>query len=157
MIKRLSNEDISRFEEICASLSEPPSKEGASIGTYNEKRLHRAIKRFITEDESSFEVKVGTSVADVYRDGIVYEIQTGSFFPLTKKVAAYLANSENEVRIIYPVATKNTVVRLDTSTGEVLRKRAMNTKKGALSILPELIYLSDFLKNRKYCYHFFGS
>ena len=152
MIRRLASDDISRFESICADLASPFSEAGETIGTFNEKRIHRAIKRFITEDETCYEIKVGSSVADVVFGGIIHEIQTGSFFPLTKKIAAYLANSENEVRVIYPVATKNTVVRLDTSTGEVLRKRAMNTKKGVLSILPELIYLSDFLKNPRLCF-----
>ena len=152
MIKRLSSDDISRFEEICASLAIPLSESGESIGTFNEKRVHRAIKRFITEDESHHEIKVGSSVADVLHDGVIYEIQTGSFSPLKKKITAYLAASCNYVRIIYPIVVKNRIVRLETSTGEVLRTRTVNTKKSARDILPELIYLSDFLKNPALCF-----
>ncbi len=152
MIKRLLNDDILRFEAICASLSSSLSTAGESIGTFNEKRVHRAIKRFVTEDESCYEIKVGSSVADVLFGGTIYEIQTGSFYPLTKKIAAYLAEAKNEVRIICPVVTKNRIVRLDTATGEVLRTRTMNTKRGAINILPELIYLSDFLKNPRLCF-----
>ena len=152
MIKRLSNEDISRFEAICTHLALPFSESGESIGTFNEKRVHRAIKQFINPDTACHEIKVGPSVADVISDGMIYEIQTGSFRPLTKKVAAYLGESKNNVRIICPIVTKNTVVRLDTSTGEILRSRKMNTKKSAINILPELIYLSDFLKNPRLCF-----
>ena len=152
MIKRLSEEDLSRFEEICSSLFTPLSSESASIGTYNEKRTHRAIKRFITEDESCFEIKVGASVADVYKDGTVYEIQTGSFFPLTKKIAAYLAAGESEIRVIYPVITKRRIVRVDAETGEILRSRLSSAKGSPADILPELIYLSDHLNNPRLCF-----
>ncbi len=152
MIRRLSEEDISRFEGICASLALPSSNEGASIGTYNEKRIHRAIKRFITEDESCFEVKVGSSVADVYREGIVYEIQTGSFFPLTRKIASYLEAGESEIRVIYPIITKRRIVRIDKDSGEVLRSRMSSAKQTPAKILPELIYLSEYLKNPRLCF-----
>ncbi|MBR2388795.1 MAG: hypothetical protein IKB02_10090 [Clostridia bacterium] len=152
MIKRLSSDDVRRFEAICASLSLPLSESGDSIGTFNEKRVHRAIKRFISEDESSYEIKVGSAVADVLSGGIIYEIQTSSFRPLTKKVAAYLAEAKNEIRIIHPIVVKNRIVRLDTSTGEVLRTRTMNMKRTARDILPELIYLSDHLKNPRLCF-----
>ncbi len=152
MKKRLSNDDILRFEAICASLALPFCESGESIGTFNEKRVHRAIKRFITEDESHYEIKVGSSVADVLFGGTIYEIQTGSFYPLTKKIAAYLGEAKNEVRVICPIVVKNKIVRLDTSTGEVLHTRTVNTKRGAINILPELIYLSDFLKNPRLCF-----
>ena len=56
MIKRISPNDSLRFKEICTSLAVPLCAENASIGTYNEKRIHRTIKRFITDDESRFEV-----------------------------------------------------------------------------------------------------
>lgn len=152
MIKRLLNDDILRFHEICRDLALPVCESGESIGTYNEKRVHRAIKRFISEDESCYEIKVGSSVADVLSGGVIYEIQTGSFYPLTKKVAAYLGEAKNEVRIVCPVVTRNKIVRIDTTTGEVLHTRTVNTKRGAIDILPELIYLSDILKNPRLCF-----
>ena len=152
MIRRLSDEDLLRFEAICDSLRTPLSAEAVSIGTYNEKRIHRAIKRFVTEDEGCFEIKVGTSVADVYKDGTVYEIQTGSFFPLTKKIAAYLAAGESEIRVIYPIISKRRIVRVDKETGEVIRSRMSSAKQYPTKILPELIYLSDNLKNPRLCF-----
>ena len=59
MIKRLTENDFSRFEDICSSLCSPLYKESDWIGVYNEKRVHRAIKKFVCEDESCYEVKVG--------------------------------------------------------------------------------------------------
>ena len=149
MIKKLTNENLDRFENICRELSAPIYKEAEGIGTYNEKRTHRAIKRFITEDEACFEVKVGSSVADVLCDGVIYEIQTGSFYPLTKKIANYLASSEYEVRVIYPIISSRRIVRVDKDTGEVIRSRMSSAKQNPSKILPELIYLSDVLKNRR--------
>ena len=152
MIKRLTDADALRFADICDALRSPLYKERESIGTYNEKRTHRAIKRFVCDDESCFEVKVGSSVADVYADGTVYEIQTGSFLPLKKKIAAYLAAGVGEIRVIYPVITKRRIVRVDEETGEVLRSRMSSAKQTPRKILPELIYLSDCLKNPRLCF-----
>ena len=149
MIKRITDEERSRFESICLELSAPLYKEREGIGTYNEKRIHRAIKRFICEDESCFEVKVGSSVADVLCDNVIYEIQTGSFYPLTKKIANYLESSEYEVRVVYPIISRRRIVRVDKDSGEVLRSRISGAKQKTTKILPELIYLSSCLKSRR--------
>lgn len=149
MIKKISESEIHRFEQICLELSAPLYKSADNIGTYNEKRTHRALKRFICDDEACFEVKVGSSVADVLCDGVIYEIQTGSFYPLTKKIKNYLESSEYEVRVVYPIISHRRIVRVDKDTGEVLRSRMSSAKQKVTKILPELIYLSDALCSRR--------
>ena len=156
MIKRLSNEDFSRFEEICASLSSPLNQKSDWIGIFNEKRVHRAIKKFVCEDENCFEVKVGSSVADVLSGGVIYEIQTGSFYPLTKKIATYLSSSNYEIRVIYPIISKRKIVRVDKDTGEVLRARLSSAKQSITKILPELIYLADNLRHRRLSFEIYS-
>ena len=149
MIKRITSEDLARFESICKKLYTSLFKEREGIGTYNEKRIHRAIKEFICEDESCFEVKVGSSVADVLCDNVIYEIQTGSFYPLTQKIANYLGSSEYEVRVVYPIISRRRIVRVDKDSGEVLRSRISSARQTPTKILPELVYLSDCLKSRR--------
>ncbi len=156
MIKRIPDEERSHFEEICSSLSSPLYKESDWIGIYNEKRVHRAIKKFVSDDENCFEVKVGSSVADVLSDGVIYEIQTGSFYPLTKKIATYLSSSDYEIRVIYPIISKRKIVRVDKDTGEVLRSRLSSAKQNPTKILPELVYLSDSLKSRRLSFEIYS-
>ena len=156
MIKKLSEERLARFEAICASLSSPLCNGSDWIGIYNEKRIHRAIKKFVCDDESCFEVKVGSSVADMLSEGVIYEIQTGSFYPLTKKITAYLSSSDYEIRVIYPIISKRKIVRVDPDTGEVLRARLSSAKQKPTKILPELVYLSDNLKNRRLSFEIYS-
>lgn len=156
MIKRLSDDELCRFEAICSSLSSPLDNGGDWIGIFNEKRVHRAIKKFVCEDENCFEVKVGSSVADVLSDNVIYEIQTGSFYPLTKKVATYLSSSDYDIRVIYPIISKRKIVRVDKDTGEVLRSRISSQKQNPTKILPELVYLSDSLKNHRLSFEIYS-
>ena len=156
MIKRIPHEELSRFEDICASLASPLYQESDWIGIYNEKRVHRAIKKFVCEDENCFEIKVGSSVADVLSGNVIYEIQTGSFYPLTKKISGYLSSSDYEIRVIYPIISKRKIVRVDKDTGEVLRSRLSSAKQKPIKILPELIYLSDSLKSRRLSFEIYS-
>lgn len=156
MIKRLSSDELCRFEAICSSLSSPLDNGGDWIGIFNEKRVHRAIKKFVCEDENCFEVKVGSSVADVLSANVIYEIQTGSFYPLTKKVATYLSSSDYDIRVIYPIISKRKIVRVDKDTGEVLRSRISSQKQNPTKILPELVYLSDSLKNHRLSFEIYS-
>ena len=63
----------------------------AGIGTLREKRLHMAVKRYLSPDATGQEVPVrelgeaGTArdrIADVrLPDGHIFEVQTGGFYP----------------------------------------------------------------------------
>ena len=82
------------------------------IGTLNEKHLHAILKDYMTEDNAHQEVRLDDHiitarypikddkvikrdadryVADILTDaGEIIEIQTGSFYPLAKKIDFYL-------------------------------------------------------------------
>jgi len=63
------------------------------IGTLNEGRLHQALKALYVDESGEAEISVGDYVADVRgADNVLYEIQTGSFTPLKKKLATLLEN-----------------------------------------------------------------
>ena len=149
MTRILTTAEKERFASLCALHSAYEIKADATdgIGTFNEKRLHRIIKEFVCADQSCFEVKLGGSVADVFCDGVITEIQTGSFFPLKKKVNSYLSLTDNVVKIIHPIIAKKKIVRVDPLTGEVLRTKASPKKETPSKILPELVYLCDHLRS----------
>ena len=133
------------FARLCAlDLSEkPPDPNG--IGTYNEKRLHRIIKKFVCDDESCFEQRVGKYVADVLCDGVISEVQTGSFYPLKEKLGYYIGNTDLSVRIYHPITAGKRIIRIDPRTGEILRSRMSPSKNCAADILPELFWISGLL------------
>lgn len=133
-----------RFADICRrdAEREPPASYGG-IGTYREKRLHRILKSFACEDTSTHEIPVGSYIADVLTEGHIYEIQTGSFRLLRKKLEYYLNETDLQVTVIYPIIARKTIIRMDKETGEVLRKRLSPTKGRVEDILPELYWVSD--------------
>ncbi len=146
-----SAEELALFASLAEKHSayEVRPEGGSGIGTYNEKRIHRILKEFICDDEACFEVKVGGAVADVVFDGTINEIQTGSFFPLAKKVSAYLEKTDMPVRIFYPVISHRQLVRVDAVSGELIRQRMSPKRESPAKILPELIYLSEHLQSER--------
>lgn len=133
-----------RFDALCRQwLSIASVRDSEGIGTYNEKPLHKILKRTFSENADAFEVACGTYVADVREEGRITEIQTGGFYPLAPKLAYFLNNTTDEITVVHPVTEMLTIVRIDPETGEVLR-RAKSPKKGrARDVLPELWYLRE--------------
>ncbi len=140
----MTDERTERFDALCEEwLSLSGVRDSEGIGTYNEKPLHKILKRTVTDDETCFEVGVGSYVADVREDGRITEIQTGGFYPLAPKLAYFLRETEDKITVVHPVTEELTIVRIDPETGEVLR-RAKSPKKGRVrDVLPELWYLRE--------------
>ena len=108
------------FDGICRSVA-AEGLEGAGIGTMAEKRMHKALKRYICPDESCHEVRIkpdgtastedrekaesgrGGYIADIYKDGEIFEIQTAGFYPLKKKIEFYLKNTDFKVTVVHPL------------------------------------------------------
>ena len=148
-MKMVCEEDKSRFAKICREIVNEPipgaGAEGSGIGTYNEKRMHMALKRFVCEDPGCYEVDVGNRyIADVMCDGEIYEIQTGSLYPLKKKLQYYLDNTDCHVTVVHPVAHKKKVIWIDPATGEMkIPSRGSTHRPGPAQMLPEIIYISE--------------
>lgn len=140
--------DKEKFSSLCEELS-ANATEGDSIGTYNEKRLHRIIKRLISQNESDYEYKIGRHVADVFDGKTITEIQTGGFYPLRKKIDYYLSNTEYFVRVIKPVVAEKRIVRVDKESGEVIRCRRSPLRARLGKRLLDFSYLGEcFLSSR---------
>ena len=152
----MTQEDIQRFAELCRQDRALCENDGDSIGTYNEKRLHRIFKRYITEDADCYEKRVGRYVADVLCDGTFTEIQTGSFRSLTSKVAAYIESGEGSVCVLYPVICEKTLIRADKDTGEIIRTSRSPKRGSAADVLGQMYYLRDLVGEPRFCVRVMG-
>ena len=127
------------------------------IGTLGEKQMHAAIKRFICPDTSKHEVKMDRKsdqeaqgsktrrfVADILDGKNVYEIQTGSFAPLVKKIKWILENTDYNVTVIHPIAESKWVNIIGDDCN--ISRRYKSPQKGKIEDLAsELFYIRDFI------------
>ena len=150
------------FDSICRSVA-AEGLLGEGIGTMAEKRMHKALKRYICPDESCHEVRIrpdgtpstedrekaesgrGGYIADIYKDGEIFEIQTAGFYPLKKKIEFYLKNTDFRVTVVHPLVECKWSVWVDPETGETTPPRRSPKKEKPTDLLPEIFWLSGFL------------
>ena len=141
---------FARFEKLCDSFDTTMAKRDSSgIGTYNEKLLHKALKHAICEDGGCLEVGVGAYVADVLLDGEIFEIQTGGFYPLAKKIEYLLENTEYNITVVHPIISELLLVRVDDGTGEIVRKKRSPKKEKPCDIFSEMYYLKKLVLSER--------
>lgn len=145
----VSAEERARFASLCArELGRELHTADGGIGTLSEKRMHRVLKHYVCPDSSRHEINMGGKyVADVLDGGEIYEIQTGSFYPLAKKLKYYVESTDFHVTIVHPVAAKRYLVWIDPETGEAAPRRLSPKRESAADVLPELIYIWDLLRS----------
>ncbi len=115
----------------------PPPMPDNDIGTLGEKSLHAAVKRWYARPGDRLEVHLDGYVIDIVRGDHLIEIQTRNFTALKRKLA-YLTGS-HPVRLIYPVARKKWIVRLEDD-GRTERTRRKSPKKGRVEdVFRELV------------------
>ena len=105
-----------------------------SIGLLNEGPLHAALKAAYTANGGAAEVPVESFVADAVRGGVMYEIQTGSFSGLQRKMST-LADV-GPVVLVHPIPQTTYIVKEEDGKESPRRK---SPKHGRLShIVSEL-------------------
>ena len=142
------------FTRLChEELSREKVREG--IGLYEEKRLHSVLKRWLYDDFSAHEQKVTGKgdkkrrfVADVLTpDGHIYEIQTGALYPLAKKIAFYIEQTDHTVTVVHPLMARKHVNWILPDSGELTARNLSPLHEGVLHALcelkPFLPYLGD--------------
>ena len=111
--------DKLRFELCIRENILSERRDGENIGTYKEKRLHQILKKFIEEDETMHERAIGPYVADVLRENEIFEIQTGSFYPMKEKIKYYLVETDYSINIIRPLPYIKWCIWIDPDSGEI--------------------------------------
>ena len=112
-----------------------------AIGTLNEGPLHAALKAAYAANGGEQEVSVDGFVADAVRGGTIYEIQTGSFSGLYRKLST-LAD-QGPVVLVHPISHTTVIVKEDEPG-----KTRKSPKHGQLiHIVNELVYLPTLLEH----------
>lgn len=115
------------------------------IGTLGEKTLHAVVKNYVEPDEDYHEVPLQGYVADVYREGHVFEIQTANFNTMREKLKTFLPLYQ--VTIVYPVPATKWLRWIDEETGEVTERRRSPKKGTPQAVFRELYKIKSFLRD----------
>jgi len=114
------------------------------IGLLNEKPLHAALKEWYRCDGDQVEVPLDGFVVDLVHDELLIEIQTRGFSSMRRKFDRLL--DLHPIRLVYPVAAKKWIVKLDDDGREASRRRS--PKRGiALDVCAELVSFPSLLSH----------
>lgn len=105
--------------------------------------LHVALQQYYAGEDGAVEVVVDSYRADVIRDGVIYEIQTGSFNALKKKLKDLI--QRHQVVLVYPATAIKHIVKIEPETGEVLSIRKSPRKGTEVDICQHLPFLAELL------------
>lgn len=125
------------------------------ITTYHERSLHAFLKSRFCPDEEKHEVKIGKFVADACDGNVIFEIQTGNFGPLAKKIKFYLENTDYKIVIVRPLGKNRRIFWLDKESGELKRSQRPSPKHENLaSGIADLYYLRELFGNERLSFCF---
>jgi uncharacterized protein (UPF0332 family) len=118
----------------------------SGIGTQNEKSLHRTLKLLYAASPESVEVPKEGFICDaIGKTGEVIEIQTGSFGPLKKKLAAL--TKLGKVKLVHPVAF-STIVEFYNAKGMLVSKKKSPKKGSIWEIFKSFLYAPALIQLR---------
>ena len=92
-----------------------------NIGELNERSLHRALKKRYAAQGGAMEQAVDGFVADVLVGERIVEVQTGTFWPLQKKLPQLLERFH--VTLVYPVARDRYIVKVPEDPDALTTRR----------------------------------
>ena len=114
------------------------------IGTLNEGPLHQALKALYLTPSGEEEVPVGSFVADVRaEDEVIYEIQTGGFAPLKRKLAELIES--HQVVLVHPIAAVRYIVKLPEEEDGQASRRKSPKRASVANIVEELVSIPHLL------------
>ncbi len=119
-----------------------------TIGTYQEKSLHAALKSWYAAPGDKAEHAVDGFVADLVRADEVIEIQTRNFAALKRKLAALLPR--HRVRLVHPVPSRKWIVRLDRDGATVLSRRRSPKRGTVLDVFDELVSIPHLVAHPRF-------
>ncbi len=114
------------------------------IGTLNEGPLHQALKSLYLTGNGEEEVPVGSYVADVRaEDEVLYEIQTGGFAHLKRKLATLIES--HRVVLVHPIAAIRYIVKLPVEEEGQASRRKSPKRSSLANIVEELVSIPHLL------------
>ena len=123
-------------------------RQGNGIGLYNEGWLHSSLKRLYGTPDARYEVKIDGFVVDIAQNGMLVEIQTGSFYRLRRKLSCLLDNYR--IKVVYPLPVEKTIVVLDRDKKRVLYRRRSPKKQSEIDLVDQIMYILPHLHNPRF-------
>lgn len=114
------------------------------IGTLRETSLHAALKRLLTQAGDRVEVPIDGFVADIVRDDLVIEVQTGGFSALKGKLPRLL--ERHRVRVVHPIASERWIVHTNRR-GERIGRRKSPWRGRLEHLFLELVSIPDLARH----------
>ena len=87
----------------------------------SETSLHHKLKTFYAGNDGITEAVIDGYMIDVVKNDLLFEIQTKNFYSLKPKLE-YLI-SQNQIRVIYPIALKRWITVFPKDGNRPIRKR----------------------------------
>ncbi|MBQ9784850.1 MAG: hypothetical protein IJW29_05055 [Clostridia bacterium] len=151
-VSRVSDADRARFARLCTEAALSRRSEGdGGFGTLAEKRMHAVIKRYICPNEDFHEVGMADArfIADVRIGNEIFEVQSGSFYPMKKKIAYYLEKTDCTVTVVHPITVDKWITEIDPASGELLSRKKSPKHERASDLLAELYPLIAHLPHER--------
>ena len=115
-----------------------------TIGLLNEKPLHAALKEWYRRDGDMVEAPLEGFVVDLMRGDLLIEIQTRGFSSMRRKFDRLL--DLHPIRLVYPVAAKKWIVKLD-GDGRVASRRRSPKRGIPADVCGELVSFPSLLSH----------
>ena len=136
-------------------MSELKEKTDNKITTYMERSLHASLKEHFCPDRSRHELKIGRYVADACDGKTIFEIQTGNFSPLAKKIKFYLENTDLDVVVVRPIAQNRRIFWLDAASGELNKPSRPSPRHENIAFgIADLFYVRELLGEKRLSFCF---
>ena len=121
---------------------------GIKIGTLNEQPLHSALKNYYAGDSGEKEVRVDGYIIDVVNNCEFYEIQTGNFSTIKRKVSQI--TPKHRLTVVYPIAVEKWIVKLPEKTRGEVKRRKSPKKEGVYQLFKELVSFPDYINHQNF-------
>jgi hypothetical protein len=99
--------------------------------------LHSQVKEWYARDGDRFEVEVDGFIVDIIRGDLLIEVQTGNFSSIREKLRSLVEN--HCVRLVYPVAERKWIARVDKLGGSVVSRRRSPKTGRLVDMFDELV------------------
>lgn len=138
----VSANDEALFDRACREIVELERGQNG-IGTLQEKTVHAVLKQFYEPDSTHQEIRIGSFVADIFREEEIIEIQTRNFNSMRKKLEYFL--QQYPVTIVYPIVHTKWLCWINKETGEVSKKRKSPRRGKTYDAYYELYKIKQYL------------
>lgn len=129
------------------SMQSTTGYEVTGINIQNEKSLHASIKKWYSQPGDRLEAKVDGYVVDLVRGNRLFEIQTGNFSSISKKLKSLVPNYD--VQLVYPISKIKYITKLSTD-GEIIHRRKSPKQGNLYDLFDELVGISPLINEEHF-------